>query len=89
MSALHATRLLHSRLGKPYEGELHVRFDEGARETDHRPAQPGHSPERGETARVAGPHPVPGHRSTLQLRNLVAKAPAHLRVELPGDYTGA
>ena len=34
---------------------------------------------------VAGPHPVPRHCSTLQLWNLLAKAPAHLREELAED----
>jgi putative transposase len=35
---------------------------------------------------VAGPHAEPRHCSTLQLRNLLAKAPAHLREELAEDY---
>ena len=35
---------------------------------------------------VAGPHAAPRHCSTLQLRNLLAKAPAHLREELAEDY---
>ena len=35
---------------------------------------------------VAGPHAVPRHCSTLQLWNLLAKAPAHLREELAEDY---
>lgn len=35
---------------------------------------------------VAGPYEAPRHCSTLQLRNLLAKAPAHLREELAEDY---
>ena len=35
---------------------------------------------------VAGPHALPRHCSTLQLWNLLAKAPAHLREELAEDY---
>ena len=35
---------------------------------------------------VAGPYAAPRHCSTLQLRNLLAKAPAHLREELAEDY---
>jgi putative transposase len=35
---------------------------------------------------IAGPHAVPRHCSTLQLWNLLAKAPAHLREELAEDY---
>jgi putative transposase len=35
---------------------------------------------------VAGPHAIPRHCSTLQLWNLLAKAPAHLREELAEDY---
>jgi putative transposase len=35
---------------------------------------------------VAGPYEAPRHCSTLQLRNLLAKAPAHLPEELAEDY---
>ena len=49
-SACDSTTAFAPTAGKPYEGELHVRFDEGAVETGRRPARPGHSPERGETA---------------------------------------
>jgi hypothetical protein len=50
-SACDATTAFAPTVGKPCEGELHVRFDEGAVETGRRAARPGHSPERGETAR--------------------------------------
>jgi len=50
-SACDLTTAFAPTVGKPYEGELHVRFDEGAVETGRRSARPGHSPERGETVR--------------------------------------
>jgi hypothetical protein len=52
-------------VGKPNEGDPHVRFDEGVLETERWAARGGHSPERGETARPRTPCTPPRQRSTL------------------------
>src|SRR6266700_6928903 len=77
VTTLHATRVLSfaPAVGKPYEGEPHVRFDEGAAETGRWSARPGHSPERGETARgrrtcdgtAPLPHSTPPERARANL----------------------
>jgi Transposase, Mutator family len=88
VSALHATRILHSRrlsVSRMREnltyGLMRGRWKRtvGLLDRDTRPKgekRPG----------VAGPQTIPRHCSTLQLRNLLAKAPAHLREELAEDY---
>ena len=88
VSALHATRILHSRrlsVSRMREnftyGLMRGRWRRaaGLLDRDTRPKgekRPG----------VAGPHAVPRHCSTLQLWNLLAKVPAHLREELAEDY---
>jgi putative transposase len=88
----HATPVLSfaPAVGKPYEGEPHVRFDEGAVETGRWSARPGHSPERGETARGRRTWTVPRHCPTLQGRNLDALVPkarqAYVRAMLRRAY---
>ncbi|HKW92917.1 MAG TPA: transposase, partial [Methylomirabilota bacterium] len=64
----------------------HVRFDEGAVETDRWLARPGYSPERGETIRGRRAWSTPRHCPTLQLRNLARKAPKHALAELREDF---
>jgi hypothetical protein len=86
--ALHATRILHSRrlsVSRMREnftyGLMRGRWRRavGLLDLDTRP--------KGEKrSGVAGPHAIPRHCSTLQLWNLLAKAPAHLREELAEDY---
>jgi hypothetical protein len=88
VSALHATRILHSRRLSVSRMRENLTYGlmRGAVETGRRSARPGHSPEGEKRSGVAGPHTVPRHCSTLQLWNLLAKAPAHLREELAEDY---
>ena len=88
VSALHATQVLHSRrlsVSRMREnftyGLMRGRWRRatGLLDRDTRPKgekRPG----------VAGPHAAPRHCSTLQLWNLLAKAPAHLREEVAEDY---
>jgi hypothetical protein len=88
VSALHATQVLHSRrlsVSRMREnftyGLMRGRWKRatGLLDRDTRP--------KGEKRLgVAGPQAVPRHCSTLQLWNLLAKAPAHLREELAEDY---
>jgi hypothetical protein len=88
VSALHATRILHSRrlsVSRMREnltyGLMRGRWRRAAGLLD-RDTRPKGEKRLG----VAGPHTVPRHCSTLQLWNLLAKAPAHLREELAEDY---
>ena len=60
-------------IGKPYEGKLHVRFDEGALETEHGGTRRHLAIERAGN-RPCPPKP-PRQCSTLQLRNLKKYAP--------------
>jgi len=79
VTTLHATRVLSfaPAVGKPYEGEPHVRFDEGAAETGRWSARPGHSPERGETARgrrtCDGTAPLPHSTPAERARQVAAQ----------------
>jgi hypothetical protein len=52
-------------VGKPNEGDPHVRFDEGVLETERWAARGEHSPERGERAGPRTPCTPPRQRSTL------------------------
>jgi hypothetical protein len=66
-------------VGKPYEGELHVWFDEVAVETaagllDRDTRSKGEKPQG-----VAGPDAEPRHCSTLQKRNVSEALPERLR----------
>ena len=88
VSTLHATRLLHSRRLSVSRMRENLTYGlmrgqwkraPGLLDRDTRPK--GEKPPG-----VAGPHAVPRHCSTLQLRNLLAKAPAHLREKLAEDY---
>jgi hypothetical protein len=86
--ALHATRILHSRrlsVSRMREnftyGLMRGRWKRAAGLLD-RDTRPKGEKRSG----VAGPHAIPRHCSTLQLWNLLAKAPAHLREELAEDY---
>jgi putative transposase len=74
------------RLPEPYDGKRHVRFDEGALETE-RWARLRHR----HVAKAAGnSHPShlmpPRQRPTLQHRNLLAHAPERLHEEITADY---
>ena len=55
-------------IGKPYEGKLHVRFDEGALETEHGGTRRHLAIER--AGNSSCPPKQPRQCSTLQLRNL-------------------
>jgi Transposase, Mutator family len=79
---LHSRRLSVSRMRENLTyGLMRGRWKrtEGLLDRDTRPK--GEKPPG-----VAGPHAEPRHCSTLQLRNLLARAPAHLREELAEDY---
>jgi putative transposase len=88
VSALHATRILHSRrlsVSRMREnltyGLMRGRWKRAAGLLDRDTRPKGEKPPG-----VAGPYVAPRHCSTLQLRNLLVKAPAHLREELAEDY---
>lgn len=74
-------------LGEPYEGKLHVRFDEGVLETEMPVRSSGTLARKGRNG--LGSHDLrhpPRQRPTLQLRNLEAKAPKRQRDELAEEY---
>ena len=74
-------------LGEPYEGKLHVRFDEGVLETETTVRSSGTLARKGRNG--LGSHDLsrpPRQRPTLQLENLKAHCPQHARAEMKRDY---
>ena len=85
---LHATRILHSR--RLSVSRMRENFTYGLTRGRWRRAagllDRDTRPKGEKRLAVAEPQAVPRHCSTLQLWNLLAKAPAHLREELAEDY---
>ncbi len=74
-------------LGEPYEGKLHVRFDEGVLETETTVRSSGTLARKGRNG--LGLHDLPRpprQRPTLQLENLRTHCPRHAQAEMKRDY---
>jgi hypothetical protein len=78
-SACDSTTAFAPTVGKPYEGELHVRFDEGRWKRATGLLDRDTRPKGEKRSGVAGPHAVLRHCSTLQKRNVTEALPERMR----------